>query len=244
MKSIILLKNINKFYGKKQVLKNISFSIKQGDRIAFLGGNGSGKTTALEILARIREASSGSIEYDPNLIIGMQFQESDYPIGITVKALIDFNINRYGSKISKKKFDEMLKIFRLENLYKKQLYEMSGGQKQRVNIMLALIHNPNFIILDELSTGLDIKVRKELRLYINKYLTNNPKTSLIIVTHSMEEAQDIANRVIILDWGVITYDLSMKKILKKYKSLDKFADKVFEEMYRNNKRGEKIESGF
>ena len=121
---------------------------------------------------------------------------------------------------------------------------MSGGQKQRVNIMLALIHHPNFIILDELSTGLDIKVRKELRLYINKYLENNPKTSLIIVTHSMEEAQDIANRVIILDWGVITYDLSMKKILQKYKSLDKFADKVFEEMYRNNKRGGKIEGGF
>lgn len=141
--------------------------------------------------------------YSPGFKLGIQFQDSDYPMGVNVKALINFYVQRYSNgkqsveEVEKEKanIDKLLKIFRLDKFLKKQLFQMSGGQKQRLNIMLALIHKPNFIILDELSTGLDIKIKTELRHYINNYLQENPDTSMILITHSMGEAEEMANKV-------------------------------------------------
>ncbi len=233
---IVSLENINKFYDKKHVLKDLSFDIKKGDRIAFIGGNGSGKSTTVEIIAKVKEQSSGTIKYDKKIVIGIQFQESNYPIGITVNALVKFYLNRYDTKLTKDEISKMVNIFRLEDLLKKQIIDLSGGQKQRLNILLALIHQPNFLILDELSTGLDIKVRRELRDFIKEYLKKNKDCALILVTHSMSEAEELANRVIVLDWGKITHDLSLTAIKKKHKSLSKFADSVFDKMYEEGEK--------
>ena len=232
MENVIEIKNLVKNFGKKKVLKNISLTIKEGERVALIGGNGSGKTTLVEIIANIQKETSGEIIYSPNLKIGIQFQESEYPMGVTTNALINFYLEKFGSKNTKEKLKDMVRIFRLDGLLKKQLFEMSGGQKQRINILLALIHNPNFIILDELSTGLDIKIRRELRNFIIKYLKDYPKTSLILVSHSMGEAEELCNRVVVLDWGIVKVDLSMKEVIKKHKSLGHFADEMFNNMYK------------
>lgn len=231
---LIKLVDVNKHYGKNNILKDINLEIKMGDRIALLGSNGSGKSTLSEIIAKIRDKSSGQITYNNNIKIGIQFQESNYPIGVTVNALISFYRNRYNFNHKGDELNRLIKIFRLENMLKKQIINLSGGQQQRLNILLALIHQPNFLILDELSTGLDIKIRRDLRDYILEYLNKHPKCGLIIVTHSMAEAELFANRVVLLDSGKIIYDLSTKEIIKEHKSLELFANKIFEQLYEES----------
>ena len=232
---LINVRNINKYYQKKHILKDVSLQVKKGDRIAFIGGNGSGKSTTAEIIAGIRSADNGTIEYAKSAKIGIQFQESNYPFGVSVQILISFYLNHYNAQITKERLNEMLEVFRLKNLLKKQLYEMSGGQKQRLNILLALIHSPNVLILDELSTGLDIKIRRELRDYIIDYLQKNKDVALILITHSMAEVEALTNRVVILDWGKITLDQSVEDVCKKYGSVSKMADHFFDKMYQKEK---------
>lgn len=238
----IEIKDLNKSYGHKHILKNINATIYKGDRIAILGSNGSGKTTFVETISKIRKPSSGEIIYEPGFRLGIQFQDSDYPMGVNVKALINFYLQRYSNgkqsieEVQKEKenIERLLKIFRLDKFMKKQLFQMSGGQKQRLNIMLALIHKPNFIILDELSTGLDIKIKTELRHYINDYLKDNPETSMILITHSMGEAEEMANKVWVLNWGELTLQEELSNIQKQHGSLSKFADELFAKMYEED----------
>ncbi|MCR8612861.1 MAG: ABC transporter ATP-binding protein [Mycoplasma sp.] len=237
---LVKLENINKHYGEKHVLKDINMLIKKGDRLAFIGGNGSGKSTTVEIIAGIRKASSGKIFLSDDLIIGMQFQESNYPIGVTVSALINFYIENSNIDISKEELNKLLTLFRLDDLLKKQIITMSGGQQQRLNILLALVHEPNLLILDELSTGLDIKIRRDLRSYIKEYLEKKPECALILITHSMDEVEDLSDKVIVLDFGVITHEMKTTDIMKKYGSVSKFANSLFEDMYdhADNKKKE------
>lgn len=234
-KPIIELINISKSYGKKEILQNLNLTIYENDRIAYLGGNGSGKSTTSEIIARVKKPTIGKIIYDPNLIIGIQFQESIYPHGITPKILINFYLDSYGqNKIKKEKIEDLLRVFRLKDLYNKNVSSLSGGQKQRLNILLALIHNPNFLILDELSTGLDIQIRREVRNYVYQYLEDNPKCGLLLVSHNLSEVSKMCNRIIFLDKGKIIVDKPLTEILKENNSLEEFVDKLFLNVYQES----------
>lgn len=229
---MVSVKNINKSYKDKHVLHDINLDIKKGERVSIIGGNGSGKSTLVEIISKNRKANSGEVKYSKNSIVGIQFQESVYPDGITVNSLINFYFNRYKIEMDQKAIEKLLDQFRLLEFRKKQVKQMSGGQQQRLNILLALIHKPNILILDELSTGLDIKVRSEVTKIIKDYLHKSKDVTLILVTHSMHEAETLTDRIVVLDWGKITHDLPVKEIVKKHGSVDKFATKLFEQMYK------------
>lgn len=235
-KVIISLKNIVKNYKNKSVLDNISFDIYEGDRIALLGSNGSGKSTLSEIIAKVKEPSSGKIEYDPNIKLGIQFQESNYPYGITPEILVNFYMDRFSVKhLDQQKLDQMIDMFHLRGLMKKSISTMSGGQKQRLNIMLSIIHEPNFLILDELSTGLDIRIRHQMRHYVNDFLTTHPDCALLIVTHNTVEAETMCNRIIVLNQGKIWQDLPKSTIIEQYGSIDRYINHIFEnEIYGAN----------
>ncbi len=218
----LIVDNITKKYGKKEILKGVNFKIKKNERVAIIGANGAGKTTLTEIIATIKDATKGKVYYSfgrtKNQItskIGMQFQDSSYPVMYTVKNLIYFFARANHTSMSTYEIHKALKIF---NLYKYRNHiadSLSGGQKQRLNVLITLIKNPKLLILDEVSTGLDIEAVEEIKSYILNYLTKYDST-LILVSHNIKEIADMTDRVIALKDGVVYRDVLIKDLRKEY----------------------------
>ena len=228
---ILKVNNVSKQFLDFKALKNISFEIKKGERIGLIGANGAGKTTLSEIIAGIDLPTSGYIEYGFDFDsshkenIGMQFQQSKYPSGLTVKDIISFACNLRKLKISSEELLEFQKIFQMEDFFHRKVRSLSGGQTQKLNILLSLIHNPKIVILDELSTGLDISARDEI-ISFTKKLLKQKKISAILVSHHMEEIKALCNKVIILDNGKIKEIRKVKEIEEKYKTLGAYCKKI------------------
>lgn len=234
MEKIIEIKNVCKVFGKrtKQVraLDNVSFDIYKGQNISLVGANGAGKTTLVEILAQLNKPTSGQIIYhlDTNKPIseqiGVQFQDSQYPSGISVKGIIRFIIDAYNSDITKEELEKLLDIFGVRSFYKLNARSLSGGQSQRLNILLALLHKPKVLFLDELSTGLDITIRNEIKAFIKQYAIDNG-IQLLLVSHDMGEVEYLADRIIIMQKGKVIDDKLIKDIKKSKKTLEEYVVK-------------------
>ena len=228
---ILKVNNVSKQFLDFKALKNISFEIKKGERIGLIGANGAGKTTLSEIIAGIDVPTSGYIEYGFDFVsshkenIGMQFQQSKYPSGLTVKDIISFACSLRKLKISSEELLEFQKIFQMEDFFHRKVRSLSGGQGQKLNILLSLIHNPKIVILDELSTGLDISARDEI-ISFTKKLLKQKKISAILISHHMEEIKALCNKVIILDNGKIKEIRKVKEIEEKYKTLAAYCKKI------------------
>ncbi len=244
--NIIELKNVKKSFGKNEVLKDVTFSIKQGDRITILGPNGSGKSTLINVMLGLLKKSGGEIlypAYDNSLSeflsdLGIQFQSGRFPANYTVYEVIqvcmeqssNFSYKEYRKwkKEANAKIEEYLKVFQIEKIRKNKVSAISGGQKQRLNILLALISNPKVLILDEISTGLDISSQKQLIKFISDYVKEN-KATLIIVSHILFEIQELTTKVAMLDGGEVKFESTIKKLEEKHGSLSKALDKYFVE---------------
>ncbi|MGL5308443.1 MAG: ATP-binding cassette domain-containing protein, partial [Metamycoplasmataceae bacterium] len=147
-KVLIEITNLKKDFGKmknlKTVLHDVSFKIREGESIGILGANGAGKTTLVEILAGLNKQTSGDVKYlfDYNKSyleeVGIQFQDSSYPPGLSVKEIISFIIEIYGAKIEKNELNALIQIFGINEFYRKNASSLSGGQQQRLNALLAL----------------------------------------------------------------------------------------------------------
>ncbi|MGL5732843.1 MAG: ATP-binding cassette domain-containing protein, partial [Metamycoplasmataceae bacterium] len=178
-KVLIDVVNLRKDFGKlkhaKTVLQNITFKIREGEALGILGANGAGKTTLVEILAGLNKQTSGEVnylfDYKKSYLeeVGIQFQESSYPPGLSVKEIIAFVIEIYGTKIDDNELNALIHIFGINEFYKKHASSLSGGQQQRLNALLALIHKPKVLFLDEISTGLDITIRTKIKDFIKVY---------------------------------------------------------------------------
>lgn len=206
---------------------NISFKIPRGRNLAILGHNGAGKTVLVETIVGVTTIQEGSIKYNFNYIksfhekIGIQFQDSSYPFGIKVKDIILFFIKAYKINISDDELEELLRKFGINLFFNKNASSLSGGQQQRINLLLAVLHKPEIIFLDELSTGLDIKIRNEIKEFIKDYAKKNNMT-IIIVSHDMGEVEYLADDIMVLKDGKVQLYDSKKNILKKNKSLEQF----------------------
>ena len=200
-------KNKTTFYA----VNGISFEAKEGEIIGILGPNGAGKTTLLRMLAGIMEPTNGNIEIDK-----MNYNENDIEIKrkiaylsgntklynrITPHELLQMCGNLYG--IEKNETDkrevEILKLLNLEELKNAKIGNLSTGQTQRVGIARCLVHNPQYYILDEATTGLDI-ISSQIILDFIKEEKKKGKT-VLYSTHYMEEAENICDRVIMIDKG-------------------------------------------
>ena len=231
--NILMIKDVRKVYGKKSALKGINLNIKKGERVAILGANGAGKTTLLEIISQIRKPTSGSVTYnfstliDPRIKIGMQFQESKYPGNLRVIDVLRFYKSVYARNINAESINKLLKILGITSYLKKPIItRLSGGQKQRFNIFLALFYSPELLILDELSTGLDILSREKIMRFVNELVTENNHT-LLLVSHQLDEIDYLTNRIIIIENGVVIIDKFKTEILKTWKSLSSFVHNYF-----------------
>ncbi|AGR41979.1 ABC transporter ATP-binding protein/permease [Spiroplasma diminutum] len=225
---LIEILNISKVYKNKKALDDVSLIINPGDRIGVIGPNGGGKSTISEIIGGIRKPTTGKIIRQENMTIGLQFQESKYPIGITVLDMIKYYLETFNIPMTEKELTEILRKFQIDNFKNKFLEGLSGGQQQRVNILLSLIHNPDLVIFDEISTGLDIEVRSEIFDTIKENVVNKNK-AMILVTHMMSEIEELCDKYIYIHNGKIREQGLVKDLVKNYGSVHNFTWKKFKE---------------
>lgn len=212
MKQIIEIKNLKKYFGNTKAVDDISFSVKEGELFAFLGLNGAGKSTTINILVGVLKRDSGdcfvnnfSVDEISKILpnIGIVFQSSILDKNLSVYDNLRYRAMLYG--MSKKEFEKSLKYFLdkldLRQILKKQFDKLSGGQKRKVDIVRALLHKPKILILDEPTTGLDPKTRKLVWDLINEFRKTTNLT-VLLTTHYMEEA-NVADNVVIIDNGKI-----------------------------------------
>ncbi len=228
-KLLIEIKDLTKVFGHKEnkvtAINGVSLNIYQNQNIALLGGNGAGKTTFVEIISGLNKQTSGEIKYhfedNANFkeYIGIQFQDSSYPVGIKVRQVIKFITKISKISINKDTLNAMLYIFGIDEFYNKKASSLFGGQQQRLNCLLAILNKPKFIILDELSTGLDVTIRNKIKTFIKEYAKENNIT-ILIVSHDMDEVDYIADRIVIMKKGNIYLDMDKSDVIKKYKTLN------------------------
>lgn len=217
------LKNVKKSFVFKQILKGVTFEIKKGERVALVGKNGAGKSTLINVISQQLKISEGEILYgyasnrlESLELIGIQFQSLNYPEGFVVKDVIHFfNVSvEKNIRMSKIELSKMISMFGIEKFLDQKIDRLSGGQQQRINILLAMIKKPKLLILDEISNGLDVESSEQIKKYILNYLDNNPETSLLLISHSDEEVREIAERVVVLENGIITEKFLAKELTK------------------------------
>ena len=235
--NIIEVHDTTKTFGNFSALNKVSFNLKKGSRVGIIGANGAGKTTLVEIIAGINLPTSGTIGYGydfkkiPQEKMGIQFQSSNYPSGLTVRHIIQFAAELHGIKLSKRKIISLLNNFRMKDIYSKNAKSLSGGQRQKLNILISLIHNPSLIILDEVSTGLDVNSRKEILSYVDSYLTKK-KISAIIISHHIAEIEKLCTDLLVLSKGQVIEQESIKDFKKKHKNIEIYLDRIINEEYK------------
>lgn len=207
------LKNINKYFGKFHVLKDINISIKKGEFICLLGPSGCGKTSLLRIIAGLERENSGTISLENNDItklstrernVGIVFQSYALFPNMTGEENITFGLKNKKLESNKIKeiLNETVKLVQLEGIAKKYPSEMSGGQMQRIALARAIAMEPNILLLDEPLSALDAKVRSKLRYEI-KELQKKLKITTIMVTHDQEEALSMGDKIVVMNSGRI-----------------------------------------
>jgi sulfate/thiosulfate transport system ATP-binding protein len=209
----IELQKVTKQFGEVSAVKNVSFSVKEGELMALLGPSGGGKTTVLRMIAGLEMPTSGDIFIRGKRVNDVSVQQRNIGFVFQNYALFkNMNVFRniaFGLKIKKWKradiqarIEELLNLFSLENLEKRYPHQLSGGQRQRVAIARALAPKPSVLLLDEPFGAVDAKIRQELREWLVT-LHHDLNVTTIFVTHDQEEAMEVANRIVIFSRGLL-----------------------------------------
>ena len=206
--SIIRVENLVKNYGQFEAVKSVSFNVEEGEIFGLLGPNGAGKSTTLEIIETLRPKTSGKVRVNGfdldekpgeiKKIIGVQLQSSGFYPGLNLLELIKLFSGLYNRDVDAM---ELLEKVNLVDKAKNKSKELSGGQKQRFSIATTLINNPKIIFLDEPTTGLDPQARRNLWDLIREIRATG--TTVILTTHYMDEAEQLCDRIAIMDEGQI-----------------------------------------
>jgi ABC-2 type transport system ATP-binding protein len=214
----IAIQNISKSYGTQKALDSISFSINKGEIVGFLGPNGAGKSTLMKILTTYLTADEGnakvngfdvsSQQKDVQLSIGYLPEHNPLYLDLYVREYLAFNADVY--KVAKSRIEEVIQLTGLTSESHKKIGQLSKGYRQRVGLANALLHNPDVLILDEPTTGLDPNQLVEIRNVIKN--AGKDKT-VFLSTHIMQEVEAICDRVIIIDKGKIVADKQLEKLI-------------------------------
>ena len=240
----IAVNNLSKVYKSssdtdKLALDNISLAIKKGSIFGLLGPNGAGKSTFINILADLAKKTSGEIEvlninHESNLIeakrlMGIVPQELNIDPFFTPYELLEIQAGLYGIKKKDRKTMEILKMLALEDKAKAYARTLSGGMRRRLLIAKAMVHDPEILILDEPTAGVDVELRSNLWENIHK-LNQNGKT-IIITTHYLHEAEELCNEIAIINEGkLIAHDttVNVKSFLDKVTVIVDYNDNGFD----------------
>lgn len=213
----IEVQNISKNYGTQKALNSVSFSINKGEIVGFLGPNGAGKSTLMKILTTYIEADQGTATVN-GFNVKTQLKEVQKSIGylpehnplyldLYVREYLAFNADVY--KVAKKRIEEVIQLTGLKPEAHKKIGQLSKGYRQRVGLATALLHDPEVLILDEPTTGLDPNQLAEIRELIKNIGKNK---TVFLSTHIMQEVEAICDRVIIIKQGQIVTDNKLEQI--------------------------------
>ena len=197
MKNMIEVKSLTKSYGDNEVLKGISFEVKQGEIFALLGTNGAGKTTTLECIEDIRTYQSGDIKVNGKT--GVQLQSSSLPQHMRAHEAVRLFAKWSGAAVD----NGFLERLGFEEIKNKAYKDMSTGQKRRLHLVLAMTGNPEIVFLDEPTAGLDVEGRATLHEEI-RALKAQGKT-VVLASHDMAEVEALCDRIAILKDGLIAF---------------------------------------
>lgn len=227
----IQISHLHKTYkgAKKETLSGINLTIKRGEFIGLLGPNGAGKTTTINCITGVTSQTSGTVtifgkdtvkDYrEARRLVGVSPQEFNIDIFESADSILDYHAGYFGitGDAMKVRREELIKQFELEPHRDKRFQFLSGGLKRRVVLAKALIHNPEILILDEPTAGVDVETRQALWKYLQA-LHKSGKT-IILTSHYLEEVQLLCERVAMIKDGGIVLDGPMKEITK-VKSLE------------------------
>ena len=226
MEEIISIKNLNKTFKEVKAVNNLSFKVKKGEFFAFLGINGAGKSTTISIMCGEQTRDSGEVYIDGKNIdeqmesikvkMGVVYQKNVLDDPLTVKDNLKFRAALYGihGKEFEEKYQKLASLLDFADLSSRTYGKLSGGQKRRVDIARALIHDPEILILDEPTTGLDPQTRKTVWKVVND-LRKEKGLTVFLTTHYMEEVTD-ADYIVILNKGEIVAEGSPLELKNKY----------------------------
>ncbi len=206
--AVVRVDGLRKRYGDLEALRNITFEIKTGEVFGLLGPNGAGKTTTIEILEGLRQPDGGTVmvcgmdpSREPDALkqrIGAQLQATVLPDKIRVEEAINLYAGFYQHSASR---EMLLDRFGLVEKRRTYFENLSGGQKQRLALALALVNNPELVLLDEPTVGLDAQVRRDIYGLIEHFREEHRTT--LLTTHYIEEAERLCDRVAIVDHGQV-----------------------------------------
>ncbi len=227
----IRIDGLCKSYGDVQAVKGVSISVNRGEVLGLLGANGAGKSTLIECILGTRKPDRGTVSIlgmDPKKErrklferVSVQFQESSYQEKITVEELCRLTHALYRKP---RDYTELLKRFGIAEQRKKPVNELSGGQKQRLFIVLALIPDPEVVFLDELTTGLDSRARKEVWRCLSEL--KGQGLTIFLTSHFMDEVEALCDRICIMKKGEQVF-LGTIEEAKELSKCEKFEDAYY-----------------
>ncbi|MFT6746669.1 MAG: ABC-2 type transport system ATP-binding protein [Glaciecola sp.] len=218
----IKVEGVSKFYGKQTALNEVSFEIERGEVVGFLGPNGAGKSTMMKVICAYLSADEGEVfvcgkkvseqEQEIKKLIGYLPEHNPLYLDMYVKEFLNFMCGIHQIKNKKEKIKEVIELTGLQNEQHKKIKALSKGYRQRVGLAHAIIHDPEVLILDEPTTGLDPNQIIEIRELIQKI---GKKKTVMLSTHIMQEVEAICKRVIIIDKGKIVANQSIEELKSK-----------------------------
>jgi ABC-2 type transport system ATP-binding protein len=214
----IEVSNISKSYGAQKALDQVSFTINKGEIVGFLGPNGAGKSTLMKILTTYLSADEGTAMVNGNDVVSQQkavqqsigylAEHNPLYLDLYVREYLSFNADVYG--VAKSRIEDVIQLTGLATESHKKIGQLSKGYRQRVGLANALLHDPQVLVLDEPTTGLDPNQLVEIRNVIKN--VGKDKT-VFLSTHIMQEVEAICDRVIIINHGKIVTDKKLEKLI-------------------------------
>lgn len=229
---MLTIEHLVKSYGDKTAVNDISLTIKRGDFYGFLGPNGAGKSSTIGCITGVNKITSGTIKVggldvvkdykEARKKIGVSAQEYNVDFFASVESLISFMGGYYGipRALRKERVEALIKRFKLEEHRKKPFRELSGGLKRRAILARALVHDPELLILDEPTAGVDVEQRHELWKYLREL--NEEGKTIILTSHYLEEVELLCNNIAIINKGKIVADGTKEEFTKDGKLEDKY----------------------
>ena len=222
METILKCENLCKTFGKKQILKNVSLQIEEGDILGFIGPNGAGKTTTIKLILGLQGITSGKVTINGYDIekeftkaiekVGAIVENPDMYMYLTGYENLKLVANMYKG-ITQSKIDEVVKLVKLENRINDKVSKYSLGMRQRLGIAQAILHSPKLLILDEPTNGLDPEGIKEMRELLIE-LAQKQKMAILISSHNLAELDNFCNKVCIIKNGEVIETSEIEEIKK------------------------------
>ena len=223
----IQVKGVSKYYGQQAALQTVSLEVKKGEIVGFLGPNGAGKSTLMKIITTYLTADEGQVEVCQENVeenplsvrqkVGYLAEHNPLYLEMYIKEYLGFIADLYGC--SKERVSDMIELTGLSPEQHKKIGELSKGYRQRVGLAAALIHEPEVLILDEPTTGLDPNQLVEIR---NLIKNSGKNKTVMLSTHIMQEVEKISNRVIIINKGKIVADEELESLKAKKIDLESY----------------------